>query len=730
VIARMFGLTAFVAAALLFTVEPMVAKALLPTLGGSASVWATCLAFFQVALLVGYGYAHATSRLSPRVQAAVHGVLLVSCVALRPTIVIGPGEQPGPEGDPAWWLLASLTATVGLPFIALAATSSLLQRWYAATRPTGEADPYPLYAASNLGSLLALLAYPLLIEPGHALNLQARGWWAGFVGFAGLMGACAIVAGRAANHEIAARSQTVSYRAWPLWIALGFVPSSLMQGVTTYLSTDIAPIPLLWVIPLALYLLSFVITFGRRPERFRTLMIRLLPYAGLALLPSIAAGLVDWYWLPIHLLFFFVAAMVCHGELSRRRPPAAGLTGFYLAISLGGVLGSLFNAFLATALFDRSAEYPIGIVMACLVLATIPRPGVRPEQPRTAILFAATILGLTALLAADPGQVSATAFGALSVMMASGTFVYVAWTHRRRPLAFALSVGAVVAGLGLSPGKDGRVLLRDRNFYGLVRVTQDDRAMVRRLFHGWTLHGQQSIELGHEREPTTYYLPGGPGAQIFDALNARNDSSKARVAVVGLGIGALAAYAKEGQAWTFYELDPAIERIATDPRLFTYLRDSRATVEVILGDARLRLANAPEHRFDLIVLDAFASDAIPVHLLTREAMAVYLDKLHPGGCVAFHISNKYLNLEPVIDGLARERGMVSRIRRDLEISREERKAGKKGTIWVVIAENARDLGAIADDPRWIPTRAGRGAWTDERSSLVECLKGGWWTPAE
>ncbi len=731
VILRLYGLTVFVAAALLFAVEPMVAKALLPTLGGSASVWATCLAFFQSALLLGYGYAHITSRLSPRIQAVLHVSLLVLCVMSRPAIIVGATDHPDDFGaGPTWWLLARLAATVGLPFVLIAGTSSLLQRWYSATRPPGLADPYPLYAASNLGSLLALLAYPLAIEPGHALSAQARGWWIGFVICSISIGVCAFVAWRCAVHNEprSPGNSSGGLRRWPIWIVLAFVPSSLMQGVTMYVSTDIAPIPLLWVVPLALYLLSFVLTFSRRPFISQTLMARVLPIIAVLLLPSVAIGLVDWYWLPIHLAFFFAAAMVCHGELARRRPAASELTGFYLALSIGGVLGSLFNAFLAPAVFDRAAEYPMAIVMALLILAIVPRANPGAERVRTSLLIAGLILGLTSLLATDVGGVSGTALGALSVCVASGLFVYVVKTLWRRPIAFALSVGAIVLGLGLSPGKDGRVSLRERNFYGLLRVTQDDTAHVRRLFHGWTLHGQQSIEPGREREATTYYLPGGPGAQVFDALNNRPDSARSRVAIVGLGIGALAAYAKDGQAWTFYELDPAVERIARDPGLFTYLRDSRARVDVVVGDARLRLVDAPEATYDLLVLDAFSSDAIPVHLLTREAMSLYLAKRRGGGLIAFHISNKYLDLEPVIDGLARERGLISWMRRDVEITREERKAGKKATIWVVVADRVRDLGAIADDPRWVPTREGRGAWTDERSSLVDGLTGGWWTP--
>jgi hypothetical protein len=333
------------------------------------------------------------------------------------------------------------------------------------------------------------------------------------------------------------------------------------------------------------------------------------------------------------------------------------------------------------------------------------------------------ILGLTSLLAADVGGISSTPWGATSVSVASGLFSYVVWTHPRRPLAFALAVGAILLGTGLAPGVGGRILRRERSFYGILRVTEDDRARARRLFHGWTLHGQQSTEPGREREPTTYYLPGGPASQVLGALSGRPYSNAARVAIVGLGIGGLAPYAKPGQAWTFYELDPAVEAVARDASLFTYLRDcAAASVDVVLGDARLRLADASDHSLDLIVLDAFSSDAIPVHLLTREALALYLAKRASSGLIAYHISTRHLDLEPILGALAHDRDLVARIRRDLTITPEEKRLGKQPTVWVVLADRESDLGPIASDPRWKPARIGASIWTDDRSSLLDALK--------
>ncbi len=715
----LFGLASFAGAALLFAVEPMAARALLPLLGGTASVWSTCLAFFQGALLLGYFYAHVTSRFSPRVQAMIHMSLLAACVLMRPAVVVSPMDRPPGADDPTSWLLSRLATTLGLPFFALAATSSLLQRWLAASRG---GDPYPLYAASNLGSLLALFAYPLLMEPALPLAAQARAWRWGFAAFVVLMAVCSAATARPTRRvgREGTDGSTANWRERALWIGLAFIPASLLQGVTTYVTTDIAPIPLLWVVPLALYLLSFILTFVSRPFVPHSLVVRSVPVAVLLLLPPLAAGLVQWFWMPVHLCFFLVAAMACHGELARRRPPADRLTGFYLAIALGGVLGSLFNAIVAPVLFDRMAEYPIAIVLACLVPALACRGH---ERIRSSLLVTGAILGLTCLLAVDVGGVSSTALGALGVTIASGLFLYVTWTLRRSPIAFALSVGAILLGTGLAPGAGGRIVRRERNFYGILRVTEDDKAHVRRLFHGWTLHGQQSTEPGHEREPTTYYLPGGPASQVFDALNVRSNSDAARVAVLGLGIGGLAPYARPCQSWTFYELDPAVEAVARDASLFTYLRDCpAASVDVVLGDGRLRLGDAPHDALDLIVVDAFSSDAIPVHLLTREALALYLAKLAPPGLIAYHISTRHLDLEPILGALAKDRGLVARIRRDLTISPAEKRLGKQPTVWVVLADRESDLGPLATDPRWVPARVGTSVWTDDRSSLLDALK--------
>ena len=715
----LFGLTSFLGAALLFSVQPMAAKAVLPLLGGTPAVWTTCVAFFQTGLLAGYAYAHATSRrLGVRGQAVAHLALLgLAMAAFLPLAIVGEATPPTPGAGPIRWLVVVLATTIGPPFVALSATAPMLQRWYAGTGRADASDPYVLYAASNAGSLAALLAYPLAIEPRLRLAEQGGFWSIGFGVLSALMLACALAGWRARGKAAPERPDAIARGRWLRWVALAFVPSSLMLGVTTYLTTDIAPVPLLWVVPLALYLLSFILTFARRPVP-RGWAIRALPIAAMLLAPALAVGLVKPFWIPLHLLAFALAAMVCHGELARDRPPARDLTGFYLAIALGGVIGGLFNALVAPFAFDRIAEYPMALVLACLA---VPGPRLGPRGLAREAVVPAIIFALSAALVADFGGWSGTAAGALATVAASGLAVLVCATYRSRPARFALGLGAAMLAVGTSPGVEGRVLFRGRNFFGVLRVTSADGGRVHRLFHGNTLHGQQDRE--RPREPSGFYRREGPVGQVFEVVSAR--PGRSGVAVVGLGAGALAVYAEPGQGWTFYEIDPAVARVARDPALFTFLAECRAgPPEIVLGDARLRIREAPAHGFALIVLDAFSSDAVPVHLLTREALRLDLDKLAPGGLILFNISNRYLDFEPVLGALARAEGLACRVRYDTDPSRM--RPGEQPTIWGVMAARESDLGPMADDPRWSPprTRLGARAWTDDFSDPAAHLRFG------
>lgn len=731
----LFALTLCLGSALLFSVQPMIAKGILPLLGGSPAVWTTCMLFFQGMLLLGYVYAHAIANgLGLRRQAVVHVILLAVPLVLLPTGVLGTTAPPPALARPTAWLLGRLLVSAGVPFFVVATTAPLLQRWFVETGHPAASDPYFLYGASNLGSMIALLTYPLAIEPHLSLASQGRLWAAGYTLLAAMILVCAAIVasapGRVATasaSEFGAGGRPALGR-WVRWVFLAFVPSSLMLGVTSYLSTDIAPVPLLWIVPLGLYLLSFIVVFARRPVVPHSWMVRALPVGVMGLAFVLGFGLVQPWLVPLHLLTFFAAAMVCHGELARDRPEPRQLTSFYLAIALGGALGGAFNALVAPVVFDRLAEYPLALVLACLVL-----PPTRTTEGRVrvrvqgrglwgdvAIVSAIFVLSAAAI---RPGTgATAEAFGGFAVMLASGLVFLVGWTHRTRPVRFALGIGAALMASGLSAGVNGRVLYQERNFFGVLQVTDDPRSHSHRLFHGRTLHGEQNLDPGRRLEPQGYYDRSGPIAQVFEILRAR--PAGPRVAVAGLGAGALACYAEPTQRWTFYEIDPAVVRVASDPRYFTFLRDGRAaSFEVVLGDARIRLGEAPDHRYGLIVFDAFQSDAIPLHLLTREALRLDLRKLAPGGILAFHISNRYLDLDPVLGELARDAGLACRVRYDLTLTPGQVRAHKQRTIWAVMAAREADLGPLASDPRWQPPRRRRNGsvWRDDFSNVAEAL---------
>jgi hypothetical protein len=724
----LFALTSFVAAGLLFSVQPMIARIVLPRLGGAPAVWTTCMLFFQVALLAGYGYAHvATDRLGVRRQTVVHPPLLLLSFLFLP-IAASPGSASQwfePASDPTWKLLGWLARTAGLPFFTVATTAPLLQCWFAATGHRSSRDPYFLYAASNAGSFAALVGYPLWVERRLRLVEQSAAWSAGFGVLAVLVALCAaltfsrcLAPGQAGDGT---RGAVAVPGDWLGWVILALIPSSLMLGLTTYLTTDLAAIPLLWVVPLGLYLLSFVLVFSLRAGSAVGWMGRLLPLLVMVQAPLMGAGLVQPFWIPVHLLTFFAAAVVCHGELARRRPPASRLTEFYLALAVGGALGGIFNALVAPVLFDRVVEYPLALVAACLVLAFRGDPQhLAAFQGREVVL--PLVIGLTAAaLCANVGGVAETGVGVVATMASAGLTVLVAVGHRRHPVRFALTVGALLLAAGLAEGVSGRVIHRERSFFGVLKVTEVGGGEVHRLFHGSTLHGQQNLDPARRREPSTYFDRSGPIGQVFAVFNVRPGREGARVAVTGLGVGSLASYARPGQRWSFFEIDPAVVRIARDPRFFTYLGDSLASsLDVVPGDARLKMARNPDGGFDLIILDAFSSDAIPIHLITREALSLNRRKLADGGLIVVNISNRYLDLAPVVALLARDAGLVCRVRIDASVSPAEKAAGKQGSIWAVLAARETDLGDLAGDPLWStpPVKPGDTVWTDDFSSLL------------
>jgi hypothetical protein len=716
-IALAFTLAVLLSAALLFVVEPMFAKMVLPLLGGSPAVWTTCMLFFQGALLVGYLYAHVgPTRLGLRRHTLLHLALLALCLVLLPIGVSGTTGNLRIQ-YPTLWLLLVLTVSLGAPFVLLSSTGPLLQVWFSRTSHPSAHNPYFLYAASNAGSLIGLLSYPFLIEPAITLKGQTEFWSWGYVLLVGLVFVSAAALKPPAGSPVrtsdsAAAVAQVSRRTMLRWTLLAFVPSSFFLALTTHITTDIAAVPLLWVIPLVLYLLSFTMVFGQRTWISQASLVRWQP-VGLIVLAVIAfwGASASAPWLvPFHLIVFFVTALVCHGELAATKPPPSRLTDFYLCIAIGGMLGGIFNAVVAPAVFDSVLEYPLTILAACAV-----RPRVAStSSPRRITWDMVLITGACAFMLwtrlSDPNRPIP------GLVILSSAFVAMACLRMSRDSArFTVAIGLVViSGIVAGATREG-ILLAERNFFGVREVREDFGKQMRWLMHGTTNHGAQSTDPAKRGEPVTYYYRSGP---IGDVFRAFPPTSQRRVAVVGLGAGGLASYAGAGEEWTFYEIDPDIARVALDTNYFTYLKDTPAKVRVVLGDGRLALADAPDHYYDMIVLDAFSSDAIPAHLLTLQALSVYRSKLSEKGILIWHISNRYLNLEPVLARLIEETGTAGLIRRNTDRAVEVDTEGFP-SIWAAIASHPTSLAPLRKDARWRPLqkREDVGLWTDDFSNI-------------
>lgn len=721
--------TMFLSAVLLFSVQPLIARLALPLLGGSPAVWNTAMVFFQTVLLAGYAYAHLTSRfLAPRPQAVLHlGVLAVAAVALP--VGLASGWTPPAAGAPIPWLVALLAVSVGLPFFAVSANAPILQRWFSHTGHKDAANPYFLYGASNLGSILVLLAYPALIEPALRLDAQSAWWTAGYAMLAVLIAGCALMphrwaatGGESAPPFLREAEELVSWGRRLHWIALAAIPSGLLLGLTSHVSTDVAAAPLLWVLPLVLYLLTFVIVFARRPVLRHGWMVHAQPFLVITL------ALFYWFkfpvlvFLPFHLLTFFVTAMVCHGELARLRPGAARLTEFYMWMSLGGMLGGAFTALLAPLVFDAVWEYPLALVLACLLRPSL-APGGRAARWLD-VLLPAGLAGAIVLWFVTRPPISETlgdgAGGALVLAILAGAAM-VLYAFRMRPLRLALGLAAILFAT-LPVNEASQVIARDRSFFGVYKIKLDPTGAFRMLIHGTTVHGAQHVDDALRRDPPTYYFRDGPVGRLFAGLN---DAGRLRrVGVIGLGVGALACYRRPGQSWTFYEIDPVVVEIARDRGWFHYLADCAPEAPVVLGDGRLSLAKSPSGNYDLLVIDAFSSDAIPTHMMTREAFALYREKLSEHGVLFIHVSNRNLKLAPVVANLAADSGLLA-WHRFYQVSAEDRRRLLlSSSEWIAIARRAEDLAFIDRDASWrrLESQPQGGLWTDDFSNIFNVIR--------
>ncbi len=694
----LFSITIFLGAALLFLVQPMAAKLILPRLGGTPGVWNGCMVLFQAALLGGYAYAHFVGAMKPgRRPLTLHALALTLATLTLPVGIRAFTE--GLESSPLLAVVTMLAVGFGAPFLMMSTGGSLVQRWFSTTDHPQARDPYFLYAASNAGSLLGLLGYPLLVEPTLTLSQQRWGWSAGYVVWAGLTIACLVAAMRRPGTVISPAAGTADpepatdardgpgaieppattkqrWVRYTLWIALAAVPSSLVLGATQHITMDLGAIPLLWVVPLAVYLVTFIVAFSPKLKGLTTI-------AAWGLIPVLALVALVWqqYWkqpilwiVSLHMLAVFFGALACHGKLASMRPRVEDLTKFYLCLALGGVLGGSFNALVAPYLLIRMEEYPIA-------------------------LFLALALGFP-----TPASWKASRLTLARVAVSAAAACALLWTNLRNYQT-----------------QESTNILHTRSFYGVLRVRTKPDTPFRRLMHGNTLHGFQAWADPELRKlPSSYYYPTGPIGDLF-AL-PWPQGMPMRAGFVGLGAGSLAAYSKDkSQHFTFYEIDQEVINIAFDPRYFTFTTDSRATVDSVAGDARLSLVKEPDSTFDLLVLDAFSSDAIPVHLLTVEAGKLYRSKLKPTGVMAFHITNRYLDLRGPLGALAKQLGVVAMYRNDTlqDATPGELNTGRLSCKWVVMGTPGPWVGMLRA-MKWerIDDTATARAWTDDFSDVL------------
>lgn len=719
----------FTSALLLFSVQPLFTKMVLPRLGGSPAVWSVAMVFFQSLLLGGYAYAHylmqARSRVIPVV---IHLVLLVVALLTLPLSIASSWGDP-PASGYAFWLLGLFTVSIGLPFFALAANNPLLQAWFVRTgHPQGH-DPYFLYASSNIGSFLALLSYPVLLEPMFSLRTQNLIWTAGYGLLILLIAGCgalllkspAYVAPLPAEGESEAPAPSWMLRA--RWIFLAAVPSGLLIAVTAHISTDIASAPLLWVMPLSLYLLTWVLVFQSRPllPHWLILLLQPLAIAGVIVLLAIGGEQNLLLTLGGHLLCFFIIAMACHGELARARPNAKYLTGYYVALSFGGMVGGLFAGLIAPFTFSWIAEYPILIALAVLC-----RPNDAERFPRWSRWYW-PLLAVVAAVALAPTLMSEKMFD---------------WFTEHRVLFIAdIAVLAMIAALVLRVGRakllatvvlallmiraypsdDGRVETV-RSFFGVHKIVVTTNKQYHVLMHGTTIHGAEKF-LNNDGTPVTgrpepisyYHKDGGIGAAI--AAMRERKGGPIRVGVIGLGSGSLACAAQPGEDWKYFEIDQTMVDTARDPKYFTYISKCDPDMKPVIGDARLTFAREPDGIYDVIIVDAYSSDAIPIHLATEEAMEIYKAKLAPGGAVVMHVSNRHLELASVVVGIADANDLKSWVFNE--------DSGRDAdyifsTNVVISARTADDVGSLASSSKWTLTEPEdhERVWTDDYSNVL------------
>lgn len=722
----LFAGTLFISATLMFILQPMFGKILLPLLGGSPAVWNTCMVFYQILLFLGYLYAHyLSSHLNLKRQIQIHIVLILLSFLALP-LGLPENTVPPTASNPTWWLLWTLFLAIGLPFFVVSTTAPLLQKWFSHVGHHTSHDPYYLYTASNAGSLLSLLSYPFLVEPNIGLTLQKNLWSFGFIGLCFLIISCGVVLWRSKVQIEKAQETLESIASLTVktklhWLVLALVPSSLLLGLSNFISTDIASVPLLWIIPLTIYLLSFVIVFSKWSEKIHPWMVKLQP---IFLMPFLIYAFINpadlpyWAYLILHTLAFFFAVMVCHGELARLRPHTHYLTTFYLIMSFAGMLGGMFNTFVAPFIFDGVYEYPLMIVAALLL-----RPR-KNEQLDLLTIPIMLMLGGWILYWKTPNAINYFDIFALGLM----GLAVVSFFFRQQATVYAGFVGVIILlSLGLH-GLSSNTLYQERSFFGVFSVREamienenKQPEKIHELYHGTTKHGAQRLAYDSQIIPTMYYSRSAPMGQLFQEFAEKNQAWT--IGYVGLGAGALSCYSQLQQHWTIYEIDPLVIKIAQDVKYFHFLERCGKNAQIKVGDARLSIAAEPAQKFDLLMMDAFSSDAVPTHLLTQEALQLYFSKLKPTGILAFHITNRHLLIKKVIADHAQQlkfAALIQEFKPDIELPLVV------ATDWVVMAKNPQNLELLAQSQRghWekLPLYFDMKPWTDDFTNIIDIWK--------
>jgi spermidine synthase len=710
-----YSLTLLLSASLLFIIQPLFSKMVLPLLGGTPQVWNTAMLFFQLLLLAGYAYAHITTKLlTIRSQAMLHISLLLVFFFVLP-IGIPAGTEPPVSIDPTFWQLTLMTLNVGGPFFVLSGSTPLFQRWFSRTKHKDAQNPYFLYGASNLGSMSALLLYPTLIEPYMNLTEQSQGWMYAYIGLLALTLLCALMVwktnGKSVKIKSAISKEVISWSQRGKWLLLAFIPSSLMLGVTAYITIDIASVPLLWIIPLALYLGTFIIVFARKQIISEKKATGVFDFLLLSILVHMLLfdNIPYLILLAFHLVLFFFAALVCHLALASSKPSAEKLTEFYLMMSIGGALGGVFNVLIAPNIFTIPLEYALALGLAvCMRFVNQKQEKVKL---RHVIAGAAAIVAFSFALEMESMLIKV--LFTLVVLFGLGLLFNKRWAFG---MIFTLLL--LISSLGgLSYNFNTDIIYQERNFFGVIQVVEYTKNNHRILSHGTTMHGLQSLDKKKEHTPLSYYSSLSPIADMFKFTDQVIGAQK--VAVLGLGIGATACYYKKDRSFDFFEINPGIISIAENPQYFTYLSGCGSPYNIITGDARLTLANKEDKRYDFILADTYSSDNIPIHLVTLEAVKLYLQKLKPEGLLGFHISNRCFDMEPVFAEISTSLGITGYAKFTLGQKDSLEKASVHA---FVFARNAKQEKFLQENG-WTPARKriGVGLWTDQFSNIMSVL---------